>query len=849
MDGNIVEENEVFQVVLETPEGGGSVDAQFRANVTIFDDDIGKLSPAFTYPLVTRISSVAGQSFAFQIQTRTAQGIPMRMGGERFFSVIENYYARWVSPDTPSGTQRQSTRKTCNITDNGNGTYTIYGSLQEQGKYDLRTWHAFPGGLRGDYYYDTFMQDLALSRIDRVVNFTWGTGRLMPRGSDYISVRWSGVVRASSTGTCYFYFNADDFGRLWLDGNLLVDHAFQRKVYEEASHPVYLIKDVLYEIEIEYVEVVGEAWAYLLWGPSPNHLSVIPPEYLYSLYEIDKSPVEIDVVSTATTASTTECWGDGLFSATAAHETSFVVCPRDQYRNLRDDADNLFLSTELFSSSLVLIDDHGYYNGVGTERITPSMVYDVTTHCFVGTYTPERAGVYVMNVTYQTSFSDPYQHVLGSPFTVTVTPDRANGPMSRVYGLSATPLLLSAGSCYNYTVVMRDQHQNLLHAGGDNVEAYMYRVDYHTLSQGAPIQHSGIAGTPTRAPTSMPTGFLHNKYIAPVESDYSDPVIRYGIVTDLGTGNYSVEICPVIAGVYEVHVLLNGNGVSNQPIRVRDKWNSLKENWFGEGSYRGQYVDGSPFPLIVSHSTAVAVTSTAVGPGLISATVGVTATFQVTVRDAWDNVLVPPVTAFQLVTSLLRSPSASVFTWDYGNGTYAVEYIPVYSGDNMLAITINGFHIKGSPYLITVYDGQASANYSYVAGPGLHVGQTGVPSYFELFAFDFQGNRKNTTDDRYTFTVSGCLNSSAALSLCPMHLSHPICDPNDDYWGHYWGVFTPISTGTCVISVYLNESGSTAHPLQNSTFRSWIVPSNAVAAATTVQGLWLIYLTYCYFLL
>ena len=51
MDDNKVEENEVFQVVLQVPEGGGSVNAQFRANVTIIDDDAAFLSPALTHML------------------------------------------------------------------------------------------------------------------------------------------------------------------------------------------------------------------------------------------------------------------------------------------------------------------------------------------------------------------------------------------------------------------------------------------------------------------------------------------------------------------------------------------------------------------------------------------------------------------------------------------------------------------------------------------------------------------------------------------------------------------------------------------------------------------------------
>jgi acetyltransferase-like isoleucine patch superfamily enzyme len=90
LDDNIVEENEVFQVVLEVPEGGGSVGAQFRTNVTIIDDDAPLISAKLSKILQNTTSVIAGQPFSVSVQAVAADGMQLTMGGERFLAIIEN---------------------------------------------------------------------------------------------------------------------------------------------------------------------------------------------------------------------------------------------------------------------------------------------------------------------------------------------------------------------------------------------------------------------------------------------------------------------------------------------------------------------------------------------------------------------------------------------------------------------------------------------------------------------------------------------------------------------------------------------------------------------------------------
>ena len=457
--------------------------AQFRANITIVDNDLPLISAKLSKLLQNTTSAVAGTPFKVYLNAVAANGKAINTGGELFFAVIENDESQWMNPGTSSNSQRNFLRKTCDVNDVfGNGTYEVScGGIVTQGRYQLRLWHAFPSSLRGDYFYDAFFENLAVYRLDQKVNFTWGTGRLIPRGRDYISIRWSGAIRTEGAGLYQFKVDANDQARLWVDGDLLIDHWHENAVYLEPSRSVELRAETLYEVVLEYREVTGSAHARLLWSTpgSNSKIHVVPQQNLYTLFEIDRSPVQVTIYSDNTAAFTTECTGDGLFGAMALHTSYFSFCPRDQYRNMRDDYSVAVLtSTQVFATALTLIDDMGY-EGSGPESIYPVTTFNPVTACFDSSYTPTRAGRYQLDITYYSQWSDLAQEsVVGAPFFLTVLPDKTSGPISLVIGL--TPLnqggLLEAeaGKCYSFNVTARDKAFNNRKLGGDNVQVYLF---------------------------------------------------------------------------------------------------------------------------------------------------------------------------------------------------------------------------------------------------------------------------------------------------------------------------------------------------------------------------------------
>lgn len=103
--------------------------------------------------------------------------------------------------------------------------------------------------------------------------------------------------------------------------------------------------------------------------------------------------------------------------------------------------------------------------------------------------------------------------------------------------------------------------------------------------------------SPTCIPSSLPSfqPSVDQHWGIPLielqQDTLADPIIRFGTVYDMRNGNYTIEICPLIAGVFEFHILFKGIGISNQPFRINDKFQSLSDDNTGSGSFRGQYVD------------------------------------------------------------------------------------------------------------------------------------------------------------------------------------------------------------------------------------------------------------------
>lgn len=136
-------------------------------------------------------------------------------------------------------------------------------------------------GLKGEYFDNIDFTNLKLTRVDKTVNFNWGSSSPDPSlGADTFSVRWSGQVLPQFSETYTFYTQSDDGVRLWVNGQLLVDN-WTNHASVQNSGTIQLTAGQKYYIRMEYFENTGGAVAKLSWASPSQNKQVIPMNRLF----------------------------------------------------------------------------------------------------------------------------------------------------------------------------------------------------------------------------------------------------------------------------------------------------------------------------------------------------------------------------------------------------------------------------------------------------------------------------------------------------------------------------------------------------------------------------------------
>ncbi len=174
-------------------------------------------------------------------------------------------------------------------------------------------------GLRGDYFDNANLTNLKLTRIDSTVNFNWGTGSpgtaIAP---DTFSVRWTGQVQPTTSGTYRFFTRSDDGIRLWVNGQRIINNWTNHSVTEK-SGTIALVGGQNYDIRLEYYENTGSSVAQLLWSGPGVTKQIIPQSRLFST-SIDTT---LPTASAAVTNLTTE--GSTTYDFTVTYTDNVAV--------------------------------------------------------------------------------------------------------------------------------------------------------------------------------------------------------------------------------------------------------------------------------------------------------------------------------------------------------------------------------------------------------------------------------------------------------------------------------------------------------------------------------------------
>ncbi|MDL5052160.1 PA14 domain-containing protein [Oscillatoria laete-virens NRMC-F 0139] len=136
-------------------------------------------------------------------------------------------------------------------------------------------------GLLARYYDNSDLTNLALTRVDSAVNFTWGTGS--PDGAiqqDTFSVQWCGKIEARYSETYTFYTTSDDGVRLWINGKPIISNWSNHSATEDSGQ-VALVAGQLYDVVLEMYENTGDAVAKFSWSSPSQAKEIVPQSVLY----------------------------------------------------------------------------------------------------------------------------------------------------------------------------------------------------------------------------------------------------------------------------------------------------------------------------------------------------------------------------------------------------------------------------------------------------------------------------------------------------------------------------------------------------------------------------------------
>src|SRR5262249_34294121 len=139
------------------------------------------------------------------------------------------------------------------------------------------------GRAAATYFDNPDFTGTTVTRTDATVQFDWGTGSPAPGiGPDTFSARWTGQVLATATGTYTFRTNSDDGVRVWVNGQLIIDHWTDHGPTFDTG-TITLTAGLRYEIVIEYHDTTGIAVVALDWmRPGSTGFEAIPQANLFS---------------------------------------------------------------------------------------------------------------------------------------------------------------------------------------------------------------------------------------------------------------------------------------------------------------------------------------------------------------------------------------------------------------------------------------------------------------------------------------------------------------------------------------------------------------------------------------
>lgn len=240
-------------------------------------------------------------------------------------------------------------------------------------------------------------------------------------------------------------------------------------------------------------------------------------------------------------------------------------------------------------------------------------------------------------------------------------------------------------------------------------------------------------------------------------------VSNFGSGSSNGSGVYSASLFTTSTGLKTISAIAGGVSLTAAPT-----------------------VTVNPAPANPATSTAT------ITPA--SVTAGNPVSIVVQARDQFDNIV--NIGGETVAVQVSGSNSVTPSVGDVGDGTYTSTYTPTSSGNDNIAITMNGTPISGSPFTQPVTTGPASGTQSSAIVPPS--GSAGTPIPISIITNDQAGNLVTTGGAAVNVSITGANTVAAAVT------------DNDD--GTYDAQYTPVASGTDNVGVTVNGTSVPGNP-------------------------------------
>ncbi|MBV8859487.1 MAG: Ig-like domain-containing protein [Acidobacteria bacterium] len=136
-------------------------------------------------------------------------------------------------------------------------------------------------GLKGEYFDNSDLTDLKVTRTDAAVDFNWPALSSPDPSvdSETFSARWTGQLLPLYSENYTFHVRADEGVRLWVDGQLVIDH-WEPHPSAEDTGTYQLTAGRKVDIKLELREETGDAEAHLSWSSQSQPKQIIPQSQL-----------------------------------------------------------------------------------------------------------------------------------------------------------------------------------------------------------------------------------------------------------------------------------------------------------------------------------------------------------------------------------------------------------------------------------------------------------------------------------------------------------------------------------------------------------------------------------------